>query len=179
MIEDKEIREVYIDFAGDAATQIYANSFTPNDFLSQLKTYHNIELESSGVALRIFVLEMFVELLISRISDLVEPIVLNTVENECISKLVYWFEILDVKKNEEEFRKDFSSMIINDLRDHRAVEKEQNITIPMLYISLIYSGCKEKLSEEICRVYVENKIELFEGINLRKKLMDALENLKE
>lgn len=171
-------KEKIEEFAGEAGTLFYGLATVPDDWMSQLKTYHNIKVEDSQTAMMWFTtMSMYIELLIARIDDLLDAKEQALVENVCLEKIVYLFELVNFsgRNGAKDKARNIENMLRDFIKSHRENEAKHGITIPQTYAGSFVRTFGEKMSEQILTSYLEMKVCLFEEENLRKKLQNKLE----
>lgn len=160
-------------FADEAGTLLYGLATVPDDWMSQLKTYHKIEVTDNDTAVMwLTTLALYVELLVARTNDLLDQEESELLEDKCIKKIVNLIKLVDFygKRDANEAEKEILNVLRETIKSSREKEREHNETIAKIYLYSFIKSFGNKMPEQIITNYINAKIELFEKQNLRNKI---------
>src|SRR5258708_4776798 len=158
-----ERRNALKDFGGNAAGTIVGLSGVSDDWISQVKTYYKVDLNEMSGILMLLSISMCIELLISRVEDLISKGELGYME----SVVFEWVAIMvdmAAEKRDAEIVKERSGFIektiTNFMKDSAKLQQERGVTTPnaysMLFFNPTYLGIN--LPQDVLSKYMLAKI---------------------
>jgi hypothetical protein len=163
------------------ANWINANALVNDDWVNALKTYHNVEITKEDMGrMYMLVMCMYIELLLARLEDLLEPRERISFDKAVIEHISYINSLINFKAKDNDFTEEKAKTTMENsfyelLKIYRTNRQQQNLTIPNNYLAyLVHSSQGYKLSEEIWTEYINSHVGKFEERNFRNQLIIIL-----
>ena len=178
--EETNRENILKEFSEKVAEWISINALVNDNWVNTLKTYHNIEI-TGDETLRICMLMkcMYIELVLARFEDLLEPREKTAFEKAVIEHIAYFDSMFSTTVGDgkrDEVKKKAENIVYGLLELYRRNRQEQNLTIPQNYLAYLANPSHgTKLSEEMWNEYITNHIKEFEDKNFRIQLMKSLD----
>jgi hypothetical protein len=185
VIKEEDRDKVIKKFAQDSAALIWGLASVPDNWINQLKVYRNLdisdEVSSKAAYVRMLTTALYLDLLSSRTSDLLNNQESHLLEYESKKHYIHMVELVEIQGKDEKDKKEGANevyrLLDNLISDLRSEARKNNTTVIEVYINYLNNSLgdyKNSSYFDVAKAYAESKIELYEEQNFRKQLKDLL-----
>ncbi len=154
---------------------IYGLATVSDDYINQLKTYHNLDISDITGRIWFETMGLFIQLFVARIDDITTMKERVLLERAAIDAIVRMFEILDLRDRPDAKKgaKELKNVLTTIIDSHRKYEVKHDKSIVESY-TISFTNSFKGVPNQLSLSYLQSKIELFEEENIRQKFEPEL-----